>query len=186
MEHYRAMKWGSSALVFSPAVFYAANLAYFLSGGNPFVGLSVVLLVEAYVGFVFYCVLCIPVARRILLLGSIVLIATTASLLFGGPDAAATVLVPGIILCVLGGLPRWVGVGAMIFIANAFILLAGGVVPGIMGYFAGLAAYPHYAALQITYVFLAYIGLGIAVLPYLDWGAYWKGWQRSSRKVEPS
>ena len=179
------MKWGSSALLFSPVVFYVAALAYFQSGGNPFVGLSVVLLVEAYVGFVFYCVLCIPVARRILLLGSVVLIATTASLLFGGPDAAASVLVPGIVLCVLGGLPRWVGVGAMIFIVNASILLMIGVVPWI-GYFLGAAAYAPHMVVQITYVSLAYIGLGIAVLPYLDWGAYWKGWQRSSRKVEPS
>jgi len=185
MEHYRAIKWGVGATLLSPFVLFGIGLIHFTGGGNPFVTLLSVLLLEAYAGFIFYCILCVPVARRILLLVSIVLIAATAALLFGGPRDAASVLVPGIILCVLGGLPRWVGLGVMIFIVNTFILLTSSMIAEMSALFGGRSS-GYYIELQVAYVFLAYIGLGIALLPHLDWRTYLSGWNRRGGKLEQS
>ncbi|HEQ60725.1 MAG TPA: hypothetical protein ENN74_03855 [Firmicutes bacterium] len=169
MEHYRAMKWGAGALVISPLIVFAAGSLYPWFRFNPFVALLVVILLQAYVGFVFYCILCIPVPRRILLLGSVVLILSTGTLLFEGPESAAFVLGLGFVVCILGGLPRWIALGAAVFIVNTLLLLPSLATP--------VSFWP------LVYVFLAYCGLGIAALPHLDWRAHLGTGHRGSREV---
>jgi len=168
MEHYRAMKWGAGAFVFSPLIFFAAGWLYSWFRFNPFAVLLMVILLQAYVGFIFYCVLCVPVPRRILLLGSTVLILSTGTLLFEGHESAAFVLGLGLVVCILGGLPRWIALGAAVFIANTLILS--------LSWTGQLYFWP------LIYVFLAYCGLGIATLPYLDWQAHLKMSNRGSRE----
>lgn len=168
MEHYRAMKWGVGALVFSPLIFFAAGWLYPWFQFNPFAALLLVILLQAYVGFVFYCILCVPVPRRILLLGSTLLVLSTGTLLFEGAESAAFVLGPGLVVCILGGLPRWIALGAAVFIANTLILS--------LSWTGQLYFWP------LIYVFLASCGLGIATLPYLDWRAHLKMSHRDSRE----
>lgn len=174
MEHYRALKWGAGALLLSPLVLSVAGYLYFGLQTHPLLQLLTLVGLETYLGFIFYCVLCVPIPRRILLLASIVLLLAVGSLLFDGLESAAFVLVPGTVLCILGGLPRWVGLGVGIFIANTLLLLS----PSLLRSPAPFEL--------LVYVFLAYCGLGVAALPYLDWGAYLKTGNRNGRKVNTS
>lgn len=182
MNHYRALKWGAFAVALSPVVLLAASFIYFGLGSNVFVIMAMVLLVEAYTAFIFYCVLCIPAMRRILLLASATLILGTGALFFAGPRAAVMVLVSGFIGCILGGLPKWVAIGVAIFIANTFVFLTSNLLMGVStGLWGG--HYEYHVELQLAYVALAYCGLGVALVPNLDWGAYLSRRYRSEGKV---
>ena len=173
MEHYRALKWGGGAAMFSPLVIFVTGHLYMGWWFGPLVNLAALLVFESYLGFIFYCVLCVPVPRRILLLASGVLILATGALFFQGPAAAAFVLGPGLVLCVLGGLPRWIALGVTLFIFNTLLLFLSSPLFGGPGGFV-----------LPVYVFLAYCGLGIAVLPNLDWRAYWRLGHRSAREAK--
>jgi len=179
MDPYRALKLGFGLLLLAPLTGLIGWGLLLLTPWHFVFAVFALVLYEVHLGFFVYCLYSLPPQRRLTLIASVVLTLTLGVFLFQGMEEAVYVLVPGLCLCALSALPKTIALGITIFLLNIFALI---IAPALdlppFIYRGGTNSYLEGPAtvLSLTYVFLAWCGLGIALLPALDWRAWiWKG-----------